>query len=57
MYVPRARDNLVATGEARVALPVCYLQNIRGHRRWDAQLEIASGPIDMVQQLGFIGRR
>ena len=44
-------------GEARVALPVHYLENVRGHRRRDTQSEIASGPIDVVQQPGFIGRR
>lgn len=56
-YVPRARDNLVVTGEARMALPVCYMENVRSHRRRDAQSEIASGIIDVVQQLGYIGSR
>ena len=32
-YVPKARDNLVATGEVQVALSMRYLQNVRGHRR------------------------
>lgn len=56
-YVPRPRDNLVATGEARVALSISYLEDVRGHRWWDAQAEVASGPIDLVQELGFIRRR
>lgn len=57
LYVSRARDNLVAMGEAWVALSVCYLEYVKGHRRRDAQSEIASILIDVVQQLGFIGRR
>lgn len=57
LYVPKARDNLVATGEARIALSVCYLEYVKGQRWRDAQSEIASGSIDVVQQLGFIGRR
>ena len=40
-----------------MALSIRYLQNVRGHYRWDAQAEIASGPIDLVQELVFIGRR
>lgn len=35
-YVLRARDSLVATGEARVTLSVSYLDDVRGHDRWDA---------------------
>ena len=56
-YVPRPCENLVATGEARVALSMRYLQDVRGNRWWDVQAEVASGPIDLVQELGFIGRR
>ena len=56
-YVSRPCDNLVATGEAWVALSMRYLQDVRGHCWWDAQAEVASGPIDLVPELGFIGRR
>lgn len=55
-YVLRPVNNLVATGEAQVALSMRYLENIRGHYWWDAQAEVASGPIDLVQEIGFIGR-
>ena len=53
-YVPRPRDNLVVTGEPRIALSMRYLEDVRGHHWLDAQAEIASGFIDLVQKLGFI---
>ena len=56
MYIPKAGDNLVATREAQVALSVRYLENVRSHRRRDAQSEITYGCINLVQQLSFIGR-
>ena len=55
-YVPRARDNFVATGKARVTLSMCYLENVSGHRWRDVESEIVSDLIDVVQQLAFIGR-
>ena len=55
-YVQRAGDNLVATGEAWVALFMRYLENVRGHCRQDAQLQIVRGRIDLVQQLDSIRR-
>ncbi len=57
LYVPRPGDNLIATGEAPVALYMRYLEDVRGHRQWNAQAEVASSPIDLVQELGFIRRR
>lgn len=47
-YVPRTCDNLVAMGEAQVGFFVRYMENVRYHRRWDVQAEIASGPINLV---------
>ena len=32
-YIPRPPDNLVATGEPRMALFMRYLEDVRGHRR------------------------
>lgn len=55
-YIPKVSDNLITIGEARLALFVRYLENVRGYRRRDAQSEITCSPIHLVQQLGFIGK-
>ncbi len=47
-YIPRPSDNFVATGEARVALSMRYMEDVKGHYWWDAQAEVASSSIDLV---------